>query len=222
MPEKITVNIATYSKRKDVLPLALQSLREQTVPVHIRVYYNDYIPEKADFEQQWGDDYTDRGKFYFMGDNEIYFCCDDDLYYPPDYVERTLKGLEEYPECIVTYHGRKLRAKNVDYYKGHDIFAFMNTLKEDSLIDIAGTGVCAFNTKYVKPDILSYPDNKMADVLIGLEAAKLNIPIICLSHDGTWIRAFPVEESIFHSEKNNAVRQAEICNEIIDINQQKQ
>lgn len=218
----ITVNICTYSGRKDVLPKAIASLREQTIPVHIRVYYNDYEPEKANFEQHTGEDYTDRGKFVFLsGGDEIYFCCDDDLYYPPDYIQKTLKALKRYPKSIVTYHGRKLKAKDVGYYRGHEIMGYMHNVPEDRELDIPGTGVCAFDTKYVNPNILQYSEDRMADVLLGLEAAKKDIPVIGLSHNNGWIRGFDVEETIYKTERNNTTRQMEICNEIIDINNNK-
>lgn len=223
-----TVNIATYALRKDVLPKTILSLREQTVPVHIRVFHNDYKPTPGDYEQHYnGLDYTDRGKFIWL-DNDIlnedygiYLCCDDDLYYPPDYIERTLEALKRYPKHIVTYHGRRLTGKDKSYYKGHEVYGFMNDLDEDTPVDIPGTGVCAFNTKYVQPDIIQYPEQKMADVLLGLEAAKKDIPIMCLAHKSNWIRSFPVPESIYHTEQKNS-RQMEICNEVLDTKQQKQ
>lgn len=163
-----SANFATWSGR-DTIDRAVDSIIEQVDVV--RVYYNDYTPKKrTDIIQYTGEDLTDRGKFYGIGRNEIAFTCDDDLLYPPDYVKKTLGAMGDKP--VVTYHGRNLRGKGLNYYRDHETFHFMMPQVEDKRVIIPGTGVMAFNTDNILPKILSYPNQKMADILMALECKK--------------------------------------------------
>ena len=178
----VTANFATWSARKDFIDKAVDSMIDQVDIV--RVYYNDYVPKKrTDIIQYTGEDLTDRGKFYGIGKNEIAFTCDDDLLYPHDYVESTLIKMKDHPNHVVSYHGRKLKGKGLNYYHGHETFHCLIPLEEDKEIDVPGTGVMAFNTNDILPDIISYPHDKMADILMGLECRKKGVPIVCLRHN---------------------------------------
>lgn len=220
---KVTVNIATHEARKDVLPKALRSLHNQTVgPDVVRVYCNDYKPDLS-LEDEFDklelyhstQDYTDRAKFLWLKEDEYYLTFDDDIFAPPTYIERTINALEKYPRAVVTYHGRKLKGKGLNYYFGHKQFHFLRTLEQDTMIDVCGTGVSAFNTKYFKPDILQYSDDCMADLLLGLEAAKAGVKTICLAHDMFWMKSLTDNEgSIYIQERNDCERQSEIADRI--------
>ena len=221
----ITCNIATYSSRAGVLPHAIEAIKNQSVPFdEIRVFSNDYVPELEGVTVHHnGIDYTDKGKFVWLDNiryssrNEIYFSCDDDLFYPPDYVETTLKALKRHPGHIVTYHGRKLRGKGRNYYFGHENIPFMATLENDTIIDVPGTGVSAFSTETFIPDIIQHPEQCMADVLLALEAVKNNIPIMCIAHKHGWIHSLSVEQSIYQEHRHRCERQNQICDEILDF-----
>lgn len=214
----ITANLATHEKRKHLLPKVINCLHNQTVkPDKIRIYYNNYEPLGLDAEEYSGDDLTDRAKFSWVGNDEIYCSMDDDLFYAKDYIERTLQALRKYPKFILTYHGRLLVGKDRDYYRGHKNYTFMSSLKDDKSIDVPGTGVTCFDTRYFKPDILQYNEDCMVDVLLGLEAAKAGKQVVCLAHESNWIRAANVEESIYNSHVGRAERQKELCNQIIEI-----
>ena len=92
----ITANLATIKSRRYTLQGVIDSLKDQVDTV--RVYANDYVPEVKDAEVYTGEDYTDNSKFYWLPKSEgIYLSCDDDLIYPPDYVETILEGMRKYP-----------------------------------------------------------------------------------------------------------------------------
>lgn len=214
----ISVNIATHKERKHILPNVINCIKRQfTRPDKIRVYYNDYEPLGLEVEEYTGEDLTDRAKFKWVDNDEIYFTWDDDLYMPQDYINQTLQSLRKYPKFILTYHGRLLVGKDRDYYRGHRNYTFMSDVKKDVSIDVPGTGVMCFDTRYFKPDILQHNEDCMVDVLLGLEAAKAKKQVVCLAHQRDWIMAVPVKESIYNTHVGNAHRQAELCNQIIDI-----
>ena len=213
----ITANMATWSARRATLDQSINSLINQVDEV--RVYYNDYIPNKRDDIIQFvgGEDLTDRGKFYGIGNNEIAFTVDDDLIFPENYVERTLSVLNKYPNAVITYHGRILKGRGRNYYFGHEMYHCLRTLHYDTFIDVAGTGVSCFDASKWKPDVLQYPDQKMSDLLFSLECAKANKKIICASHQMGWFQIATNEGAIFNSESRKCDRQGEYADEIWEL-----
>lgn len=212
----VTCNIATHKARKDSIDKVIDSMIGQVDLV--RVYYNDYIPTKRDdIKQYWGYDLTDRGKFYGIGINEIAFTCDDDILYPPNYVESTLSALKRYPNAVITYHGRRLRGKGLNFYRGHDSFHCLHNVLEDIKIDVGGTGVMCFDTSVIEPDILSYPQNKMVDILMGLECAKKGVPIMCIRHKYRWLQVITDVNSIYKEMVGKCEVQNGLADELWDI-----
>lgn len=211
----LSANFATWSAR-DTIDKAVESVIDQVDIV--RVYYNDYTPKKrTDIIQYTGEDLTDKGKFYGIGKNEIAFTCDDDLLYAPDYVEHTLERMKDYPGYVVTYHGRKLKGKGLNYYRGHETFHCLIPLGEDKQIEVPGTGVMAFNTNEILPDILSYPQQKMADVLMGLECKKKGVPVVCLRHKFRWLTVLTNKESIYSEMNGKCEEQGRLVDEILSL-----
>lgn len=211
---KITANFCTYSKRKDCIDDAVASIIDQ---VHqVRVYYNDYVPQERPWRQIIGPDMTDRGKFMAIGPDEIAFSLDDDLYYPPDYVETTIGYLEQHGG-IVSYHGRKLRGKGLRYYSGHECHHFKFQRGRPKKIDVPGTGVMAFFSNEFQFNPQSYSQNKMVDVLVGLEAAKQGVPVTVLKHKMDWIRPMVRDEAIYKEMRGKDSVQSKLCDRIWGI-----
>ena len=213
----ISANIATWSARKHSIDRVIDSVIDQVDIV--RVYYNDYVPEKRTDIIQYHSkgDLTDRGKFYGITDNEIAFTCDDDIIYPENYVDRTLSVLNKYPNAVITYHGRILKGKGRNYYFGHEAIHCLRTHHYDTFIDVAGTGVSCFDASKWKPDVLQYPDQKMSDLLFSLECAKANKKIICASHQMGWFQIATNEGAIFDTESRKCDRQGEYADMIWDL-----
>lgn len=195
----ITANLATIKSRRYTLQGVIDSLKDQVDTV--RVYANDYVPEVKDAEVYTGEDYTDNSKFYWLPKSEgVYLSCDDDLIYPPDYVETILEGMRKYPGCWITFHGRKLLGYGLDYYRGHLVYRCLGDVKGDYELDVPGTGVSAFNTKDFKFDMREWEYKRMSDIMAGQEIAKRKKKIICLHHKAGWIKHLENKSTIYHEE----------------------
>lgn len=210
----ITANLATIEARKDTLQGVVDSLRHQVDIV--RVYANDYIPilNGDNVEVYTGPDYTDNAKFFWLPHSKgIYLSCDDDLYYPPDYVATIKRALKKYPGTWLTFHGRKLRGLNLPYYTGHHTYQCLRNVDADYQIDVPGTGVSAFHTDTIKFDATTWQDYRMSDLMAALELAKKGVRIICLKHKIFWIKSAESHlHSSIHRREIKNTRQNELAN----------
>lgn len=161
-------------------------------------------------------DYTDNGKFCgleLIEEDSYYFSVDDDIIYPKDYVKVTKKHLKNWQ--IVTYHGRILMPDAKLYYGSHKEFFFNGTC-EESILDVAGTGVTAIDTHYFKPNIAESKYKRMSDLVFSLEAKKAGLPIYMAAHKQHWLVPQVVESSIFR-ERGDQTQQVELVNKILKL-----
>lgn len=229
-PMKITANLATYPPRMHSLKQMVASIYDQ-VDV-IRICFNemagedvpDYFLDLPKIMVLFPDyNLTDNGKFYYLDClkkyDEYFFTMDDDLIYPHDYVEKTIEAIKKYG-MIITYHGRVLTSKGKDYYCAHDITRCLGTQDHDMKLDVCGTGVTAFDTRYFHPKGLANQKlKKMSDLTFSLEAAKQKKKIGSMAHKTGWIRHIKHEENIFSSEsKNGTKNQNKLADQIFELN----
>ena len=208
---KVTANIATYPPRLNSLKLVVASLYDQVD--EIRICFNELTREEVPdfFKIIQGivpyfpeENLTDNGKFISLDklkkNPEIYFSCDDDLIYPPDYVEITKEAIKQYG-IIISHHGRQLKGMGKPYYTGHRAFPCLGKIDEDVRIDVAGTGVTAFDTRYFHPKgLANNKHQRMADIIFSLEAAKQEKRIGVIKHDYGWLKHIDHEENIYKTE----------------------
>ena len=222
---RVTANIATYKPRIESgsLERAIDSLIGQVDEV--RVYFNSAHPFGGLSGKITpvinGANLTDNGKFFFLDhitEPEIYLTCDDDLVYPPDYVNRMIKAIDVY-RCIVSFHGRQLLGTGLEYYKAHKSFHCLHEVKYDEQVDVVGTGVTGFDTRYFHPKGLAFsPDQKMSDLVFSLEAAKQGKQMGVIRHEAGWIKHIDNRETIHATESTKGTpRQNQIANEIFKL-----
>jgi len=204
---KVIVGMATFKGREKACDTALKSLSKQVDTIYL-------------YDNEKNEDLADNGKFYgleLIDEPCIYLSCDDDLLYPPNYVEVMVKAIETH-KCIVSHHGRILTGLDVDYYSGHKSFRCLDEVRAWQLIDVCGTGVTGFSTEYFNPQLWDAQDKKMSDLVFSLEAKKQDKRITLLPHSKGWITHLPIDhsKSIAVTERTNK-RQIEIANEIYTL-----
>lgn len=203
----VYVGMATFKGRP--VQNAIDSLLPQVDQIFL--YDNEKFP-----------DLTDNGKFWGLSQIKepcYYFTCDDDLKYPPNYIQKTIEAIEKH-KCIITHHGRVLQGLDRSYYTGHKSVRCLSDNLETIQLHVPGTGVTAFRTDYFNPKNLhKAKDKKMSDIVFGLEAAKQGKKIMTIPHTRNWIKQLPIDHStsIHTTESKNQSRQIELANEIFTI-----
>jgi len=206
----ISANIATRGNRPEQLKKTIAGLMDQCDKV--RVYNNATAPV----------DYADNAKFYwlqFLSEPEYYLCCDDDLIFEPNYVEKLKYWIDMY-KSIISFHGRILKDPVTSYYGNkHRVYDFRAGQMASHNVHVVGTGVMGFRTDYFCPtELYKSPDKRMSDLVFSLEAIKNKKTLICAEHEAQWIIQQPVEDSIQKTESaGKQTRQIEIANEILRL-----
>jgi hypothetical protein len=130
----------------------------------------------------------DAGKFLFTKPESIYFSCDDDILYPPDYVEESIKHLES--GVVVSHHGRILLNTPVKSSLRDECVSFscLKEVQNTHIVHLGGTGVMCFFTE----DLPIHADNlrfsNMADEQVARLVVEHNLKVIIPPHEEGWIK----------------------------------
>ena len=203
---KTVVVIADKGDRPEQLKRTVNSLIRQCDDVRI-------------YDNRKSQDYTDNAKFFylqFLKEPCYYFCCDNDLIYPLDYLERGRELIDKF-RTIITYHGRILKRPVESYYRRNQIFDFRGEQPLDMFVDVGGTGVMGFRTDDFNPvDIYKSEYKCMSDLVLSLEAKKQGKKIICAAHKQNWIIQQEVSGGIMQTFSRNESQQIELAKLIVE------
>lgn len=115
--------------------------------------------------------------------------CDDDLLYPPDYVDSLLAGLERHPGHAVGYHGGTTLGWNGSAVAAsHKRIRCLGDLAaDDTDVNVLGTGVTAYHAQEVPVWRGLFRFANMADVQFACHARRFGIRMAALEHRTGWL-----------------------------------
>jgi glycosyltransferase involved in cell wall biosynthesis len=221
-PRSVLASLATIPERRAALRKVVQRLLPQVD--RLRVYLNNFdeIPEflehpKIDFaESAVHGDLGDAGKFFWTAEDRGYLLsCDDDFFYPPDYVSRLLCALEAYNRsAVVGFHGILLKKKVHSYYRDRTLFHFSHGLQHDRSVHIVGSGCAAWHTDNLTLSINDFRIPNMADIWFGRICQRQEIPLTTIARKQNWLRAQPIKDTIYNKFVSNDKIQTRVVNEL--------
>jgi hypothetical protein len=227
--EKIFVGIAAIPTRENSLKITIESLINQTD--NIGVYLNGwggYIPEYLNNEKilviksEDNGDYGDAGKFYWIDNFKgYYFSCDDDIIYPDDYIERTIKKINFYnKKAVIGFHGSVILPEFTTYYdnKSRWVLSFRHKRGKDEHVHILGTGTIGFHTSTIKVNFSDFNIPNIADIFFAMLGQKQKIPFIVQQHELDEMRQIVTDESLSRSgmhKMNSSLNTTDIQNNFI-------
>jgi hypothetical protein len=220
---KNIVGIASTPNREEGLKDTICYLSSQVD--HIYVWLNGYkkIPT---IEQENVTFYLSKENIGAIGKLKVrdiikekdfyFFTCDDDIIYPPNYIEHNLKYFTS--GSIQSSHGKIFSSFPITSYKYGDVsgFYFGNKIQEKVKIHIPGTGVALMESKMLKDIPLeSFTTRNMIDVWVGSWAHINQIPRYILPHSQNWLipnHTISQHDSIWEATKNDDSIQIQIIN----------
>jgi hypothetical protein len=224
MSEKTIVNVASYN-RVGSLVNTINSIYDQCDEINI--FLNDHIgeiPEKLldnKINLFFSDNsYGDALKFgKLMESDGYYLTIDDDLIYPPNYVNYMVSRCKEYSnKKVITLHGRNFPSFPINsYYNSYsENYHCLKPQRKNVLVQFGGTGVMCFHTNLMKIpiDFFLYPN--MADIWVGKYCIENNVEMICITHSGDFLKYQPQKSTIYDTESKSDGIQTKIVNEIFN------
>ncbi|MDC0340993.1 hypothetical protein OAM96_03440 [Candidatus Poseidoniaceae archaeon] len=196
----ITASMAAVPWREDILEQVVESLLPQVD--RLNIYLNEWnqIPEflnhskiNAVMSQKEIGDLGARGKFYWCQNIRGYhLTVDDDILYPPDYVEQILFNLGRYPNAVVSYHGSIL---NYPVFKkrNNKLTHFVRDSPKDMKVTLIGTGVLAYDANKLAISFSKFKSNNWADGWFSLQVRNANFRCITIRHKKDWLKPLPTE-----------------------------
>ena len=213
----VTVGIATMPGREENLRVVIEALLPQAD--YMVVYSNDPAGppewiEEYDRLMAVGPihgDLTDAGKLYGLDVvwGGYYLVCDDDLFYPPDYVKQIVWGIEKYGRGrVVGYSGGILADPPIaHYYRDGRTkrWHWKEDVPEDAPCNLLLTCLAGWHMDLL--DGWTWRDceePKMLDIHLAIECQRRGVGMTVLSRPAGWITHQEIDhsKSIFGEMRN--------------------
>lgn len=164
------------------------------------VHFNGFSPaEVRDALRHTAHNVFAKGSPQNLGDQQKFLCvddsrgadwrltCDDDLLYPPDYVQRMIHWASKL-NAPVSAHGSLLKRPFNDFARDRTIFHFASAVSSPVEVDLLGTGtLCWFNNwhRFEEDD---FGCTNIADVWASVAFKRGGFPLYVMPHEAGWVR----------------------------------
>tara|TARA_R110000868_G_scaffold325463_1_gene586251 strand:+ start:6631 stop:10347 length:3717 start_codon:yes stop_codon:yes gene_type:complete len=191
--KNVTACLASIPSREAALSKTVSSLIKQvdSLKVHLNGYAS--IPlflNHPKIEVVLGDNSRgDNSKFHWIDTlNGYVFTCDDDLLYPPNYIQQMQRGIDVY-RCLVGASGSSFKETGPlsSFLNRISIHPLQREIQADTNADIVGTGTLGFHTEDLRLKFSDFIDFNMADLSLLRIARREKIPRKVIRHPNQWI-----------------------------------
>lgn len=217
----IVANMSTFPARVDTLRYVLEQVAPQFDRINLVLNQFDAVPDfvsglRSVFPIVPDTDTKDTGKF--LPDTtgaEYVFLLDDDMIFPPDYVERSLALMQRYSNGrrVFSYHGLlydrarlgispktwrdRFAPRETDVFRFRRILDHALPLDSATVVDEIGTGASIF-PRGLLPSFAYVKDaQRFVDVRVSVYCRERGLTPVCLPHELNWIKEIRYLGSIF-------------------------
>ena len=114
---------------------------------------------------------------------------DDDIIYPPDYVDRLVEALHQAEGlALVGVHGRIFRPPHRSYVHDAAAFQFAQELVKPTHVHELGMGTSAFVSSQFDIDPRQWDRFDMDDIVAAIEAQRRGLPRIAVARPAGWMK----------------------------------
>jgi hypothetical protein len=191
--------IATLASRVETFQKVLPVIRAQVD--HVFVYLDGYSTAPS-FLKNYDHVTTRRAedvgnlhcssRFLCLQDLKIptvVVMVDDDIIYPPDYVDRLIAVLHRVKgKAIVGVHGRIFVPPHRSYVKDVLTLHFSRQLVQPCHVHELGIGTCAFVSSHLSIDAREWDCHDMDDIAVAIDAQRQGVPRIAIARAAGWLR----------------------------------
>lgn len=223
----IVAGMATMPTRLESLQQSLPTILEQVDRLYLFLDKFDEVPDFilhpkiTQLRSQNVGDLRANGKLLglnFVEEPSYYFCFDDDIIYPNDYVHRMIEQLRRMKvPTVIGVHASILSRPFESYVKDRQVIARSRPLWRNRAVDVLGTDSVAFKTQDLKFNVMEWTKTNMVDLHFALECAKRNLPRVSVKRKKRWLKAIDKEQvdSIFRALKGDDSYQTSLAIQLI-------
>lgn len=203
----VHAGVATVPERVEALAIMVRGILPQVD--RLTVYLDRWegaVPRFLDDDRievvQTPEGRRDAGKFAGALSPEwrYFLTLDDDIMYPPDYVQRMVQKLEQYPDAVVGVHGSVLRHPVHSYMRDRDVYHFSSEVGADREVDVLGTGTMAFGRDVPVGMLGQNLVPGMTDVSVSVALARWKKKRVLIERPGGWLLALAPPSPTLFSE----------------------
>lgn len=217
--------MASFPKRRDSLRLTLLTVLPQLD--ELILYLNDYeeIPDfcvhpklRVILGKDTLGDLRDNGKFFDLPkENDSYvFTLDDDILYPPDYIQRLVHYIEIFNrKVIVGVHGVNFPETALSDLGQRTVYGFRHQ-HFGTFVDLLGTGTTGWHSSLLKPKLEDFQTAGVCDLWFARLAATSGLALFNVPREKGWLQ--PIEgndETLFAEATKNPLFFFEVYEEYL-------
>lgn len=224
--DPVTVFMATYPGGFDNVGNAVRSLLQQSLAIGKLVLHVNStrrpprLPKDPRLVVHLSkENHADNGKFLHMAGTKGYILtADDDINYPPNYVERMIREVDVHErKALVGVHGATLpygppfsRWSQYSSMRRSNVFGVEHGSRIP--VDIIGTGTMAFHSGVGLPLAAEMDTLRMVDLHVAVWASQQGIPMHMVPRPRNWLVEFeaPDQERIWQQTKQDKTLQREM------------
>jgi len=196
--------LATLKEREPLLEQVVAALYPQVDQICVHLHGYDQVPDwlRRPKIVCWSDQVhrdhgaADKWRPWFP-DGALVLCCDDDIVYPPDYVEVMEAAVERHSGAVVGLPGSRFQTPLETYYRDRTSWHLAEALSEDLRVHLVGTGACAYRQGTIRVGVDDFPCKFMADVHFAILAKRQDVPLWIVARDAAWAQPLELPAGAF-------------------------
>jgi len=199
----VVAGMATMPSRRDTFVQALSSILPQVDRLFLFLDRFETLPTirhpaVVPLTSQTFGDLRANGKLLGLlmcSPGDLYLTVDNDILYPPDFVERLREGLASGGDrMVVGVHGSVLKPGLTSYWRDRQLAERTSERRMPRRVDVLGTDGAMFSTACLHFDVRSWEHRNMVDLCFALKCARRSLDRIILPRPAGWIRELAVQQ----------------------------
>jgi hypothetical protein len=121
----------------------------------------------------------------------FYFSVDDDIWYPPNYVEYMVAAWRRYPGAVVALHGSVFPDNlnhDMNWFTMKRVLPWNRDLHVDTFVHVVGTGVMMLRVGTLPISHHNFNMTIMEDPQFALIAQSRGVPLVVVRHNASFCR----------------------------------
>ena len=211
--------MATMPHRIESLSRTVESILSQVDQLCVYLNGHTELPDclkHPKITTAWGKDLGAAGKFFFTSrfKEGCYLTIDDDILYPPNYVERMASRVMG-SDIVACVYSRTFKIANpTQYFEDSTETMLYDALESDHTAHVPGTGTAAFDLSRFAPSIEDIIEPNSADLMLALICKQKGISVVAISRPQAWLESItPGGDSIWNRRDEYAPRRSKLLKE---------